>query len=65
MLIQACPWSTRRCSPGACVLPAGTFLYVAFMEVIPKELREPSRMVHKLGALLTGFCLMSLLAVWA
>lgn len=45
--------------------PAGTFLYVAYMEVIPKELRDPSNMPLKLAALLTGFCLMSLLAVWA
>lgn len=44
---------------------AGTFLYVAYMEVIPKELRDPSNMALKLTALLTGFCLMSLLAVWA
>jgi hypothetical protein len=45
--------------------PAGTFLYVAFMEVIPKELREPSRMPLKLAALLAGFALMSVLAIWA
>jgi zinc transporter 1/2/3 len=44
---------------------AGTFLYVAFMEVIPKELKEPAHMVKKLAALLAGFGLMSLLAVWA
>ncbi|PRW20415.1 serine threonine phosphatase 2A regulatory subunit B beta-like isoform B [Chlorella sorokiniana] len=48
----------------ACIsaLASGTFLYVAYMEVIPKELRDPSHMVLKLTALLTGFCLMSLLA---
>ncbi|KAL4853724.1 putative serine/threonine protein phosphatase 2A regulatory subunit B''gamma [Chlorella vulgaris] len=46
-------------------LASGTFLYVAFMEVIPKELRDPSHMVPKLIALLTGFGLMSLLAIWA
>lgn len=45
--------------------PAGTFLYVAFMEVIPRELRDPSHVPLKLLALLTGFGLMSLLAVWA
>lgn len=51
----------------ACIsaLASGTFLYVAYMEVIPKELRDPSNMPLKLAALLTGFCLMSLLAVWA
>ena len=47
------------------LLAAGTFLYVAFMEVIPKELRDPGRVALKLGALLVGFGLMSLLAVWA
>ncbi|EFN51036.1 hypothetical protein CHLNCDRAFT_141521 [Chlorella variabilis] len=46
-------------------LASGTFLYVAFMEVIPKELRDGSRMALKLAALLVGFGLMSLLAVWA
>lgn len=35
------------------------------MEVIPKELRDGSRMALKLAALLVGFGLMSLLAVWA
>ena len=38
---------------------------MAFMEVIPKELREPSRMPLKLAALLAGFALMSVLAIWA
>jgi hypothetical protein len=35
------------------------------MEVIPKELRDGSRMALKLAALLVGFGLMSLLAIWA
>ena len=35
------------------------------MEVIPKELRDPGALALKLAALLTGFGLMSLLAVWA
>jgi len=46
-------------------LASGTFLYVAFMEVIPRELHSPERMLEKLGALLLGFGLMSLLAIWA
>jgi zinc transporter 1/2/3 len=46
-------------------LASGTFLYVAFMEVIPRELHSPDRIVEKLGALLLGFGLMSLLAIWA
>ena len=46
-------------------LASGTFLYVAFMEVIPKELNDPRWPVAKLAALLLGFGLMSLLAIWA
>ena len=45
--------------------PAGTFLYVAFMEVIPKELQSPENGLSKLAVLMLGFGLMSLLAVWA
>ena len=46
-------------------LASGTFLYVAFMEVIPRELNSPKYIGMKLAALLLGFGLMSLLAVWA
>jgi len=46
-------------------LASGTFLYVAMMEVIPKELADPSHMGLKMSALLLGFGAMSLLAVWA
>lgn len=46
-------------------LASGTFLYVAFMEVIPKETSESSMMVVKLLVLLLGYSLMSLLAIWA
>jgi len=46
-------------------LAAGTFLYVAFMEVIPRELREPGWGREKLGMLVAGFAAMSVLAVWA
>ena len=46
-------------------LASGTFLYVAMMEVIPKELADPSHMALKMAALLLGFGAMSLLAVWA
>lgn len=45
--------------------PAGTFLYVAFMEVIPKEVKDPAHTPLKLAFLLLGFALMSVLAVWA
>jgi len=46
-------------------LASGTFIYVATMEVIPKELADPSHRGLKTLMLLTGFGLMSLLAVWA
>ena len=44
---------------------AGTFLYVAFMEVIPRELAVPQHRTAKLGMLMLGFAAMSLLAIWA
>jgi zinc transporter 1/2/3 len=46
-------------------LASGTFLYVAFMEVIPREMQDARRPGAKLAALLTGFGLMSVLAIWA
>lgn len=46
-------------------LASGTFLYVAFMEVIPRETSESSLMLVKLLVLLLGYSLMSLLAIWA
>lgn len=46
-------------------LASGTFLYVAFMEVIPREMYETKNLGAKLGALLLGFSLMSILAIWA
>ena len=46
-------------------LAAGTFMYVALMEVVPKELEDGRHRGLKMGAMLLGFGLMSLLAVWA
>ncbi|KDD71688.1 hypothetical protein H632_c4561p0 [Helicosporidium sp. ATCC 50920] len=46
-------------------LASGTFLYVAFMEVIPKELRDRGFPGAKLACLFGGFAIMSILAVWA
>lgn len=46
-------------------LAAGTFIYVALMEVVPKELEDGSHRGKKMVAMLIGFGLMSLLAVWA
>ena len=44
---------------------AGTFLYVSFMEVIPRELGNIEHRVPKLGMLMLGFGSMSVLAIWA
>lgn len=46
-------------------LASGTFLYVAMMEIIPKELADSRHRFLKMAMLLVGFGLMSLLAVWA
>lgn len=46
-------------------LAAGTFVYVALMEVVPKELEDGRHRLAKMVSMLTGFGLMSLLAVWA
>lgn len=45
-------------------LASGTFLYVAFMEVLPRELANSSHRVSKMGMMLLGFGLMSMLAIW-
>ena len=50
---------------GLSALASGTFLYVAFMEVIPRELTDTRFVWMKLAALLLGFALMSILAIWA
>ena len=50
----------------ASALASGTFLFVAFMEVIPRELElDDYNVFLKLAALLAGFAAMSLLAIWA
>jgi hypothetical protein len=46
-------------------LASGTFLYVAIMEVIPKELEENSMRLAKMAAIFVGFGAMSVLAIWA
>lgn len=46
-------------------LASGTFLYVAMMEVIPKELNDGKHITSKLIALFLGFGAMSVLAIWA
>ncbi|KAG2495199.1 hypothetical protein HYH03_006805 [Edaphochlamys debaryana] len=46
-------------------LASGTFLYVAFMEVIPKELADGKHRALKMLVFLIGYGLMSMLAIWA
>ena len=46
-------------------LAAGTFLYVALMEIIPNELKEKGNKAAKLFVLIIGFGLMSIVAIWA
>uniref|UniRef100_A0A7S3QRR3 ZIP family transporter n=2 Tax=Dunaliella tertiolecta TaxID=3047 RepID=A0A7S3QRR3_DUNTE len=46
-------------------LASGTFLYVAMMEVIPRELDDPHMRMPKMLTICVGFGLMSLLAIWA
>ena len=43
----------------------GTFLYVALMEVIPRELTNMDHRAMKLFMLVLGFGAMSTLAIWA
>lgn len=60
--------SSVAASSGAAAVSAlasGTFLYVAFMEVLPRELLSSSHRLPKMAMLLLGFGLMSLLAIWA
>ncbi|GAB4816508.1 hypothetical protein N2152v2_003554 [Parachlorella kessleri] len=57
--------ATGAGAAGISALASGTFLYVAFMEVIPKELYDHSHLAAKMAMLLLGFGAMSLLAVWA
>ena len=56
-----CCWFLSSCV----LMSSGTFLYVAFMEVIPRELAVPNHRTAKLAMLMLGFGAMSLLAIWA
>lgn len=57
--------SCAKAHPSCLDVCAGTFLYVAFMEVIPRELAVPEHRSVKLVMLMLGFAAMSLLAIWA
>ncbi|CAG9460043.1 unnamed protein product [Pedinophyceae sp. YPF-701] len=51
-------------SAGITALAAGTFIYVAVMEVIPKELRTRKHKTAKVAMLLAGFSIMAVVAYW-
>lgn len=53
---------TLRC---VCFWPAGTFIYVAIVEILPKELAEQEYKGMKVFMLFVGFGLMAFLALWA
>ena len=60
------PSSISAIAAGASAVESGTSLFVASMEVIPRELElEDYNVFLKLAALLAGFAAMSLLAIWA
>lgn len=45
-------------------LAAGTFLYIAILEIISKEFAEPERLVSKFSFLCSGLGVMALIALW-
>lgn len=51
---------------GICTaLAAGTFIWMATMEFLPKTFETPTHFFAKTGCLLAGFGAMSLIAIWA
>ncbi|XP_016055147.1 PREDICTED: zinc transporter ZIP2 isoform X1 [Miniopterus natalensis] len=44
---------------------AGTFLYVTFLEILPRELAAPEAPLVKWGCVAAGFAFMALIALWA
>lgn len=44
---------------------AGTFLYVTFLEILPRELAGPEAPLVKWGCVAAGFAFMALIALWA
>ena len=63
--IIAWSWNVTLVFLTRLLISSGTFLYVAFMEVIPRELAVPNHRTAKLAMLMLGFGAMSLLAIWA
>lgn len=44
---------------------AGTFLYVTFLEILPRELGSPEDPLAKWGCVAAGFAFMAFIALWA
>ncbi|XP_007949323.1 zinc transporter ZIP2 [Orycteropus afer afer] len=44
---------------------AGTFLYVTFLEILPRELAAPEAPLAKWGCFIAGFTFMAFIAMWA
>ncbi|XP_006835545.1 PREDICTED: zinc transporter ZIP2 isoform X2 [Chrysochloris asiatica] len=44
---------------------AGTFLYVTFLEILPRELAVPEAPLAKWGCVAAGFAFMAIIALWA
>uniref|UniRef100_A0A8C9BZE4 Solute carrier family 39 member 2 n=1 Tax=Phocoena sinus TaxID=42100 RepID=A0A8C9BZE4_PHOSS len=46
-------------------MAAGTFLYVTFLEILPRELAGPEAPLAKWGCVAAGFAFMAFIALWA
>nr|XP_004672415.1 zinc transporter ZIP2 [Jaculus jaculus] len=46
-------------------IAAGTFLYVTFLEILPRELASSEAPLAKWGCVAAGFAFMALIALWA
>jgi zinc transporter 1/2/3 len=45
-------------------IAAGTFIYVGLLEIAAKELRDRTAVIPKAVAMIVGYVIMALLAVW-
>ena len=46
-------------------MAAGTFLYVTFLEILPRELASPEAPLAKWSCVAAGFAFMAVIALWA